>query len=96
MKRSRKPASQAREEAKVRLAVFERDGYRCQLRDVPDAGQCWGWPTFHHRRKSGQGGEYTVENGATLCVHHNGQLEADADLAAIGVRLGLVLRRWSA
>ncbi len=80
-------------ERQVRADVFARDGFRCQLRGVPGAGDCHGPLTYHHRRKAGQGGKYTLANGATLCRHHNQLLESRADVAAIGEALGLVLRR---
>lgn len=76
----------------VRQAVFERDAYRCQLRGIAGAGDCYGPLTPHHRRKASQGGPYTEANLVTLCRHHNDQLEARADVAAIGEALGLVLR----
>lgn len=91
MKAKRLPAAEQRRRAEVREAVFRRDQV-CQLAGVDGAGRCFGGPTFHHRRKAGQGGEYSVENGALLCAHHNDELEANADLAALGRRLGLVKR----
>jgi hypothetical protein len=80
------------ERKRVREAVFFRDGYRCQLAGVTDAGRCFGELTPHHKLKEGQGGAYTVENLVSLCAHHNDQLEADANLAALARRMGLVLR----
>lgn len=91
IKRKRKPAGELRAEAEVRAVVFARAGYRCQLADQAGAGSCWGGLTYQHRRKASQGGQYTVENGAALCAHHNTELEANADLAQLGVQLGLVL-----
>lgn len=89
----RRTPTENRERAVVREAVFTRDGC-CVLRGVEGAGQCFGSPfTPHHRRKASQGGAYTVDNLVTLCAHHNDELEANADLAAIGVALGLVIRR---
>lgn len=92
LRAKRLPQPELRRRALVRAAVFARDGHQCRLADVAGAGPCWGGLTYQHRRKAGQGGPYTVENGATLCAHHNTQLEADADLARLGVQLGLVLR----
>lgn len=89
--RNRKAKQTDRDE--VREQTFRRDGYRCRLGGIPGAGPCFGRLTFHHRRKDGQGGEYTVDNGATLCQGHNDELEADADLALLGRTLGLVLKR---
>ncbi|HJV08638.1 MAG TPA: HNH endonuclease signature motif containing protein, partial [Acidimicrobiales bacterium] len=77
----------------IRAQVFDRDAYRCQLRDVAGAGRCYGPLTPHHRRKASQGGGYTLANLVTLCRHHNDQLEARADVAALGEQLGLVVRR---
>lgn len=85
------PRSASKDE--IREAVFYRDGYRCRMGGVPGAGPCAGHLTPHHRRKGGQGGGYTVENLATLCVRHNDELEADADLAFLGRTMGLVLKR---
>jgi hypothetical protein len=60
----------------VREVVFARDGHRCLL----FSSLCRGGPTFHHRRKAGAGGAYTVENGATLCEFHNGHVEDNPDM----------------
>lgn len=97
-RRSRKPIrpkpldsdERARRE-RVREQVYARDGWRCRLADVAGAGPCFGELTPHHRRKSGQGGGYTVENLAALCAGHNDRIEQDADLAALARSLGLVL-----
>jgi hypothetical protein len=95
-RRSRQPIRRKKRrsaaEVKVRLAVFARDRV-CRLKGVDGAGPCFGGPTFHHVRKEGQGGEYTEENGALLCAGHNDLIEADADVAAIARKLGLVKRR---
>lgn len=93
IKRKRKSAAQLDAEAAVRAVVFARAGHRCQLAAVAGAGPCWGGLTYQHRRKASQGGKYTVENGAALCAHHNTELEANADLARLGVQLGLVVLR---
>lgn len=82
-KKRRTPA-----ERQIRELVLERDG-GCRL---AGHGVCFGPLTYHHRRKEGRGGAYTLANGAALCAHHNGQLEADAALARLGHRLGLVVR----
>lgn len=89
---SKKRAKANRAKPGVWLAVLARDG-GCQLYRVPGAGACHGHLTPHHRRKASQGGTYTEDNLVVLCAHHNDQLEADADLAALGVQLGLVVRR---
>lgn len=72
----------------IRALVFARDR-DCQLRDL---GPCAGGPTFHHRRKEGRGGAYTVANGALLCAHHNTLIEHDADVAREAHTRGLVVR----
>lgn len=77
----------------IRTQVFDRDDYRCALRDVTGAGRCYGPLTPHHRRKAGQGGAYSLDNLVTLCRHHNDALESHPDLALLGERLGLVVRR---
>lgn len=77
--------------AEIRAEVYQRDRV-CRLAGVPGAGRCHGPLTPHHRRKSGQGGGYTVENLAALCSHHNSELEADADLALLARTMGLVLK----
>lgn len=82
-----------RAQAGIRAQVFDRDSYRCALRDVAGAGRCYGPLTPHHRRKASQGGGYTLANLRTLCSHHNDLLESRADVAAIGEELGLVVRR---
>lgn len=82
----------------MRAEVFARDGYRCRLEGVKGAGPCFGVLTFHHRRKSGQGGQYTVANGAALCAGHNERLESDARLAQLAKAMvpPLVLDRFGA
>lgn len=93
---SRPRAEERARRDRVRAEVFERDERTCRLAGVRGAGRCFGPLTFHHRLKAGQGGTYTVRNGAALCAHHNDELEASADLAAIGRRLGLVLTKREA
>lgn len=92
MKRTRLSADEYRRREAVREAVYERDGGCLLAHHSP----CHGSLTPHHRRKASQGGAYTVENVAALCVWHNDQLEADADLAAYGRSIGLVLRTGDA
>lgn len=79
--------------AHVRKAVFRRDGH-CLL--GPLVGDCMGPPSYHHRRKAGASGAYTVENGAMLCVGHNGWIEdtaaEDWPSAAIALYPYLVVR----
>jgi hypothetical protein len=80
MKRSRiKPVSDKRRdrwpaEKEVRLAVFARDGWRCQ---APGAFglKCWGGLTYHHLEKAWKGSNFTVDNGLTLCEGHNVAVE---------------------
>lgn len=91
---SKKRRDSAPLRAAVREEVFERDGYVCQLAAYRDqAGSCFGPLTLHHKKKASQGGAYSVANGVALCSSHNCRLEAEADLAALGERLGLVIRR---
>lgn len=61
----------------VRAAVFARDG-GCVLAGV--AVRCGGGLTFHHRRKAGAAGAYTVQNGAALCAIHNTWVEDNPKL----------------
>jgi len=75
----------------IRTAVFERDGWACQLSGVLGAGRCYGHLTPHHKRKEGQGGCYSMENLVSLCAHHNDSIESDADLAALARTLGFLL-----
>ena len=94
MKRSRiRPVSDKRrarwaEEDEVRRAVFKRDGHRCQ---APGAFglSCWGPPTYHHLEKAWKGANFTVENGLTLCLRHNQEVENHPQEAE---ELGLVHR----
>ena len=86
------PIAERRRRSTVSDDVFRRDG-GCRLAEVPEAGPCFGRLTPHHRRKASQGGAYSTQNLVTLCAHHNDQLEADADLAALAHRLGFVVRR---
>ena len=82
-KRADKPS-----EDKVRAVVFALDRERCRMADDPET-TCGGELTYHHLRKASAGGAYSVENGATLCVDHNGWVE-DNPIAAR--RLELVVR----
>lgn len=72
--------------AKVRLEVFERDGFRCQIRAFVGT-ECFGRPTVHHLRKASQGGDYDPENLVTACSYHNDWIE---DNPARARELGLV------
>ena len=96
---SAKRAARVREEGRdaVRAEVFRRDGWECQVRRLcPNADDCRGPLTFHHVVKEGQGGAYTVENGATACAYHNVRLEQDAGLRREALVAGLVRERWRA
>jgi 5-methylcytosine-specific restriction endonuclease McrA len=75
------------ERAEIRRQVFERDGYRCQL-TAPHAC-AFSHLTFHHLLKASAGGEYSLDNGLTLCVVANDWVEDNPDQAT---RLGLVRR----
>lgn len=70
-KAKRRPAT----ERAVRVAVFERDGWQCVLAN--GLTYCDGPLNFHHRRKAGAGGAYSIANGMTLCQLHNGRVEDD-------------------
>jgi len=86
-------AAEAQRRAKVRGAVFARDGFACVLADPPEAlaelGACWGRLEPHHVLKAGQGGPYTEDNLVTLCHGHNAAVE---DHPAAAYLLGLVQR----
>lgn len=60
----------------VRVAVYERDGHRCQLADFA----CWGPLTPHHLRKGSAVGAYTEANLTTLCAWHNNDVENRPDV----------------
>ena len=80
--------------AEVKRLVHERDGWRCLLSTVPQAGPCFGRLEMHEVVKASQASNtYSVENGRSLCSSHNSRLESDADLARLAVELGLVVRR---
>jgi hypothetical protein len=78
--KSERRSDDAERQRLVRRAVFRRDR-GCQLRDLPGAGECFGGPTPHHRRKASASGAYTEANLVELCLGHNSRLESDADLA---------------
>lgn len=84
--RSKKGNARAAAQKVIRLAVFERDGHRCQIRewlaraDLTPArraeirasmGECFGELTPHHLKKQSQGGKDTMTNETSLCVFHN-------------------------
>lgn len=85
--------------AEVREAVIHRDG-GCILRLWAGRERhgllikgCFGPPTYHHRRKEGQGGAYSKANGVCLCAFHNSLIESDARFADWCHEHGLVVRR---
>ncbi len=78
---SKKRSAGTGERAKVRNAVFERDGWRCQLAAKTEPDSCRGHLTYHHRRKASSGGAYIVANGLTLCEAHNQAVEDHPQLA---------------
>lgn len=83
-RRSEKPQRDA-----VREAVFERDGYACRLRVLPDH-RCWGNLTAHHLRKASDLGRYVEANLIAVCVLGNaGTIEDDPTWAGL---VGLVER----
>lgn len=81
------------EELTERAFVFARDGH-CQLRGVAGVGECFGPLTPHHIKKKGQGGGYHRDNLVAMCAHHNDQIEASAEVAAVARALGFVKRSW--
>ena len=92
---SNKKRRQLAERARVRYAVFERDG-GCLAEGVKGLGKCWGPWTPHHVLKASQGGAYSPDNLITLCSHHNSLFEADADAAEIARENGFVRKSWEA
>jgi hypothetical protein len=90
---SKKRADAADERRAVREQVFERDGHMCVLKPLVADGSvppCRGKrETFHHLEKASAGGDYTVENGVTLCAGHQVFVE---DHPAEATGLGLVIR----
>lgn len=101
--RSKKVEADLPRRAEVRARVLH-PGAECHLSprrmglqaNVRLVGLCFGPLTPHHVRKAGQGGAYDDDNLVPLCAFHNGLLEADADVAALGRSLGLVKRRGDA
>lgn len=94
--RSKTRAAALNDQRRIRLAVFDRDGYRCQAGVLPDLARyspCFGPLTPHHIRKASQGGRYTMSNLTTLCAHHNDLIEADANFARLCRHYGLVRLR---
>lgn len=84
----RLPNEEVERRGRIRLAVFERDGFRCRLADTA-AGPCFGRLTVHHLWKDGQGGGYIQVNLLTLCSHHNEWVEGHrAEADAWGLRVG--------
>lgn len=79
------------ERARVREAVFRRDGWRCRLQGVAAGGPCSGPLECHEMLKASQGaGTYAEENCCALCRGHNQWVE---DHPALAHGLGLVIRR---
>jgi len=85
---SAKRAGERDERAEVRRAVFERDG-GCLLIGLDPEHRCMGRLTFHHLKKASGGGAYSIDNGATLCVGGNDEVE---DRPLWATALGLVRR----
>lgn len=88
--RSKRKEEAAADEYIEREFVFARDRH-CKLAGWWDP--CRGPLTPHHVLKASQGGPYHRDNLVALCAHHNGLIEADADLAALARQLGLVKLR---
>ena len=86
---SEKMKAKRPEKARVRAAVFARDGH-CVLLDLDPDHRCFGRRlTYHHLWKDGQGGPYSEENGVTLCAGGNSWVEDEPKKAEA---LGLVVR----
>lgn len=68
--------------------VYYRDSYQCVLAAHP-SHTCQGRLTPHHLKKAGQGGPWAAVNLVTLCVHGNGWVEDEPEIAHT---LGLVIR----
>jgi hypothetical protein len=84
---ARKQADKPSED-KIRQVVFARDYQTCRMAWHQDS-ECAGPLTYHHLRKAGAGGAYTVDNGVTLCAGHNTWVEDHPEEATM---LGLVVR----
>lgn len=83
--------------ARVREAVFERDGYECVV--FERASECSGGLTVQHRVGRGMGGSARldgVENLLTMCAYHNGLVESDALFRRLCVMRGYSVPRWAA
>ena len=75
---------------RTRERVFERDGYMCV-----DCGTPYGL-SVQHRVNRGMGRAKVAEGMSgliTMCVTHNGLLEADADYAELGREYGWKVHR---
>lgn len=84
---SKKRAADGPRRARVREAVFLRDG-DCLMRPYR---QCHGPLTPHHLQKSSGGGSYTEDNLITLCAGCNSWVEDDPEVAWA---MGLTVRGW--
>jgi 5-methylcytosine-specific restriction endonuclease McrA len=81
---------------KMRLAVFERDSFRCTA--CPRQGEEYCQP--HHRKNRGAGGDNTplsngFQNLITLCAFCNGSLEGTGEYAESGRLNGWKVRQKS-
>lgn len=85
--KSEKREAMREEEARVREAVFRRDG-GCVLRGQA-SHRCQGPETPHHLAKASAGGRYTPENLVCLCAGSNTAVEDDPEW---GRWVGLVVR----
>lgn len=76
---------------KIRRQVFERDNWACTACATGEG------LTVHHRANRGMGGAKSMDmlsNLLTLCAHHNGLLESDAQFAEIGRHNGWKISKW--
>lgn len=89
-KRTGLPPVERERRARIKAAVFERDGHRCVGERRIEGVLCSGLLTVHHIRKASAGGKYVPENLVSLCAGMNTWVE---DAPERAWHLGLVQRR---
>lgn len=80
------PEAELIQRDRVRRLTFDRDR-RCLMTHLA-SHHCFGGWTFHHLVKASAGGEWSVDNGATLCSGGNVWVEMHPTAAKT---LGLVV-----